>query len=281
MKSEHKVRVKVIDQNDSPSSPRSVHVMIYSLNEQIPVGKIADIRPIDPDSVGDYSCKILQSSSPNILSIPKSCDLHISKITQGVGYSLSVAGNDGLHSDVLSKVSLEFVTFNNSTIDNTATIKIAKLKASKFLDQFYRAFLDKLQEGLNSGEAILVYSIEESGDDLLIFVAIDTPQGFMARNEVVEYLSRKSRTIRSLVEAVEMVIGYSPCENNSCQNGGSCEEKLVIGEGARISDSQSLILTSPLISHQVTCTCADGFTGDRCDKKQDPCSPNPCHVVGF
>lgn len=84
MRSEHTITVIVMDQNDSPSSPRSVHVIVHSFNEQIPLGKIADVHPNDPDITGSYSCKILQGSNPKILSIPTACDLHTKKITPGL-----------------------------------------------------------------------------------------------------------------------------------------------------------------------------------------------------
>ncbi|KOX67230.1 Cadherin-related tumor suppressor, partial [Melipona quadrifasciata] len=84
MRNEHTITVIVTDQNDSPSSPRSVHVIVHSFNEQIPLGKIADVHPNDPDITGSYSCKILQGSNPKILSIPTACDLHTKKITPGL-----------------------------------------------------------------------------------------------------------------------------------------------------------------------------------------------------
>lgn len=83
MKNEHTVTINVRDQNDNPSSPRTVHVMIYSFNKLLPLGKIADIHPTDPDITGDYTCKILQSSSSGVLNIPVACDLHTNKITPG------------------------------------------------------------------------------------------------------------------------------------------------------------------------------------------------------
>lgn len=83
MKSEHTITVIVNDQNDSPSTPRSVHVIVHAFNGATPLGKIADVHPNDPDITGIYSCKILQSSNTRVLSIPNACDLHTNKITPG------------------------------------------------------------------------------------------------------------------------------------------------------------------------------------------------------
>lgn len=92
MKSEHTITVIVTDQNDSPSSPRSVHVIVHSFNAKTPLGKIADVHPNDPDITGIYSCRILQGSNLHVLSIPTACDLHAKKITSGMYLSMKTTG---------------------------------------------------------------------------------------------------------------------------------------------------------------------------------------------
>lgn len=83
MRSEHTVTVVVLDENDNPSTQRSVHVMVHSFNGQTPIGKIANIHPNDLDTVGNYTCKILQGSNTGTLGIPIACDLYTSKISPG------------------------------------------------------------------------------------------------------------------------------------------------------------------------------------------------------
>lgn len=96
---------------------------------------------------------------------------------------------------------------------------------------------------------------------------------------MTDLLNRNRDKIRSLLEGTIFTVGYSPCKQIPCENGGSCSDKLVIYDDARITDSQALILTSPRMMHEMTCKCRDGFTGDRCERRQDPCSPNPCLLV--
>ncbi|XP_015435266.1 PREDICTED: cadherin-related tumor suppressor [Dufourea novaeangliae] len=280
MRNEHTITVLVTDQNDSPSSPRSVHVIVHSFNEQIPLGKIADVHPNDPDVTGSYSCKILQGSNPRILSIPTACDLHTKKITPGVGYSLSVSGNDGRHPNVVSKVTVEFLVFTNTTIENSVTLQITKLTARDFLSQNYRALLDVLQEEIDVGDTLKIFSLGENASDLNVHIAVESPQGYRTKYEVTELLNRNREKIRSLLDGTTFTVGYSPCKHIPCENGGGCSDKLVIYEDARITDSQALILTSPRMMHEMTCKCRDGFTGDRCERRQDPCSPNPCLLGG-
>ncbi|XP_051166129.1 cadherin-related tumor suppressor isoform X1 [Leptopilina boulardi] len=280
MKNEHSISIIVQDQNDCPSTPRSVHVIVHSYNGLSPLGKIADVHPNDPDTTGDYSCKILHGSSSGVLNIPVGCDLHTSKITPGFGYSLSISGNDGRHPDVISKVTVDFTTFTNITVENSVALQISKLSASEFLSKHYRAFRDTLQESVNVGDTISIYSINENKGNLDVYLAIATPQGYLRKYQVIELLTRKHNQIQSLLENNSITIGYSPCKFSSCDNGGICSDQIVVYEDARITDSQTLILTSPKIIQEMVCQCRDGFTGERCEKKQDPCSPNPCQLGG-
>ncbi|XP_023246890.1 cadherin-related tumor suppressor [Copidosoma floridanum] len=279
LSSEHAITVHVLDQNDSPSSPRSVHVKVYSFNGQTPLGKIADVHPNDPDTSGDYTCRILQGSA-GPLNIPAACDLHAGKITPGIGYSLSVSGNDGRHPDVVSKVSLEFLTFSNATVENTVTMQIVRMKTVDFLGKYYVALLDLLQEELDVGDTLGIYSIDEIDGHTEVYMAMHSSQGYRTKHEVKEILTKKSWRIETLLEGANVMIGYSPCKIDACNNGGVCSDKIVVYEDSRITDTPTLILTSPKVAHEMVCKCRDGFTGEKCEKKQDPCSPNPCQSGG-
>ncbi|XP_046590882.1 cadherin-related tumor suppressor [Neodiprion lecontei] len=280
MHNEHTITVIVLDQNDSPSSPRSVHVMVHSFNGQAPLGMIANVHPNDPDTTGDYTCKILHGANSGVLSIPTGCDLHTNKITAGSGYSLSVSGNDGKHPDVISKVTLEFLIFTNTTVENTVTLRIARVSATKFLAQYYRPLLDLLQTEMDVGDILTIYSIGENKSDLDISLAIKSPEGYHSKSEVIELLSGKRDEIQVLLQGAIITVGYSPCEQMACENGGACSDELVVYDDTRITDSQTMILTSPNVRLEMICRCPDGFTGDRCEKRQDPCSPNPCLLGG-
>lgn len=95
----------------------------------------------------------------------------------GIGYSLSVSGNDGRHPDVISKVTVEFISFRNATIENSVTLQIMKLNAKDFLNQHYRALLDLLQEEIEVDDTVTIFSLGESNGNANIHLAIETPQG--------------------------------------------------------------------------------------------------------
>lgn len=92
-------------------------------------------------------------------------------------------------------------------------------------------------------------------------------------------MEKKRRKIETLIKESYVTIGYSPCKIDACGNGGVCSDQIMVYESARITDSPALILTSSKVMHEMVCKCRDGFTGDRCEKKQDPCAPNPCQSV--
>ena len=146
MRSHHKIVINVLDQNDSPSLPRVAHALVYTFNDKIPMGKIADVHPNDPDSTGDYKCKIINvSKSSVVLTIPESCNLHTTSTTKAQGYSLSVSGNDGKHPDVMSTITVEFLNFDNNTVANSITIRVDNMTSSNFLANYYRSFQDVLK----------------------------------------------------------------------------------------------------------------------------------------
>lgn len=95
----------------------------------------------------------------------------------GIGYSLSVSGNDGRHPDVVSKVTVEFVTFSNTTVENSITMQISRIKAADFLSKYYRALLELLQEELEIGDTLNIYSIDENEGHVEVYMAISSPQG--------------------------------------------------------------------------------------------------------
>lgn len=281
MKSQHSIVIEVLDQNDSPSSSRSVHVLVYSFNGSFPVGKIADVHPNDPDITGDYKCKVLQAPMiSGILSIPSGCNLHASRVTPRQGYSLSVSGNDGKHSDVVSTVTVEFVTFNNDTIANSITLRIANVTSQNFLAQNYRGLLDILKMTLGSGESLLLYSLHDTDDNLELTLALKVGDAYRSKDYVVDKLSKKRETIASLFQTNDIKIGFSPCNDNTCENGGICTESITVKKATKITNSQNIIFTSPLVVHEYNCQCAEGFTGVNCNKRQDPCQPNPCKSGG-
>uniref|UniRef100_T1GIG0 EGF-like domain-containing protein n=1 Tax=Megaselia scalaris TaxID=36166 RepID=T1GIG0_MEGSC len=99
-------------------------------------------------------------------------------------------------------------------------------------------------------------------------------------------MSRKNMAINKLLQTgdKQVIVGYSPCSQlNVCSNGGVCHEDFYVDVDMKLSiiESESLIITSPYVQHRAICKCSDGYTGNNCEKRQDPCSPNPCKAEGL
>lgn len=283
MKSNYTLQIKVLDRNDNSPTARSAHVLVYAFNTQVPRGKIADVKPNDLDIVGDYKCKILKDSTSEMtistLYIKTGCDLYTNAVKPGQGYSFSVSGNDGIHRDVISSISVEFFSFDNTTVEQSITLRILNTTASDFLTHYYRSLLEILKLGLKNRESIYLYSINEIDDHLDLTVAVKDSQLIWKRQNTEKYLEAKEADITKMLKR-HIIVPYFPCKSNQCKNGARCTDAIRISDDTKITESSSLILSSPLVKHEYVCQCIDGFMGTNCDKRQDPCTPNPCSFGG-
>ena len=68
------IKVEVLDENDNPSEPRNMNVVIKTFEGVFPGGRVADVRPTDPDLKGEYSCKLLRGAE-SIFRIEPDCQV--------------------------------------------------------------------------------------------------------------------------------------------------------------------------------------------------------------
>ena len=68
------IKVEVLDENDNPSEPRNMNVVIKTFEGVFPGGRVADVRPTDPDLKGEYSCKLLRGAE-SIFRVEPDCQV--------------------------------------------------------------------------------------------------------------------------------------------------------------------------------------------------------------
>ena len=133
---------------------------------------------------------------------------------------------------------------------------------------------------MDNGDEISLYSIREIRGGVEITVAAKFLSGYRSSGYITERVQKKREALVQLIQNRNLIMPYTPCNSNTCDNGGICSEKISVSDETRIIDSQNLIFTTPLVSHDFNCKCADGYTGNTCEKRQDPCAPNPCQAGG-
>lgn len=295
LRSQHALIIKILDQNDSPSMPRMVHILLNVFNNEIPVGKIADVHPNDEDTSGNYHCRFMPHSQINVMNnfnIPQACDLYTTYQTRlNAGYSYSISGNDGKHGDVVSTVTIGFQNFDNETVTNSISLMISNMSAEQFITSHYRNFMEVIKSCFDASDIVSMYSIRNANQQQIesveMILAVRMPsQSYRSTKYILEHLSRKREALEKLLQVQgRLVLGYNPCSSlnalsNTCENGGICSAQLRVHDNQQLNiiDTQSLIFSGPRVSYDFICKCPDGFTGAQCDKRQDPCSPNPCQV---
>ncbi|KAH8409560.1 hypothetical protein KR222_008523 [Zaprionus bogoriensis] len=281
--SQHKLVIEVLDENDNPSSPRTVHVAVSLFDNFLPANiKLADVHPNDIDMIGEYRCRLQGSDQ---LAIKSGCDLYTTSITTPMSYVYNVIGNDGKHGDVSSKVTVDFKIYSKSAISNTVPILIRNMTAVQFLTRHYASTLEILKSLFTSGDEISIYSLinvdsnHSSTSDVEALLVVRTlKMSYQQPPRVIERLREKLSALTELLHT-EVVIGYEPCSAHGvCINGGVCSASIRLSDASEfnIVDSPTLVLSGPHIIHDYTCQCAKGYAGEQCARRQDPCIPSPC-----
>ena len=283
------VTINVLDKNDNPSTARTVRLVVNTFSDTFNGGRVADVRPNDLDISGQYQCRIVSGggASSNLFSIPRGCNLHSTRINQksanddGQEYNLKVTGNDGIHPDVTSSVSVSFVPFDNKTLHNSVTLRLLNTSAERLLSTHWKPLMDGLQAATSA--IVHLYSIHPEGDHLDLTLAVRSKQqgDYWTRERAAAILQDNAATVLQKT-GLSGIPNYTPCQGGGpCENGGVCTSSLRMWtEELETADSPWLIFTAPRLEQQLQCGCKNGFSGPRCELRQDPCTPSPCRNGG-
>ncbi|KAL9851842.1 LOW QUALITY PROTEIN: protocadherin Fat 4 [Geothlypis trichas] len=282
MSSTGTVQIKVIDQNDNPSQPRTVEIFVHYYGNLFPGGILGNVKPQDPDVLDSFQCS-LTSGVTSLFSIPGgTCELHSQARSTDGTFDLGVLSNDGLHGAVTSSVRVFFVGFSNATIDNSVLLRLSAHGVRDFLTNHYLPFLRIASSQLTGlGTAIQLYGLSEDSNHTFLMAAVKrgnnqyvNPSGVATFFESIRDVLFRQSGVR--VEAVD----HDWCLQSPCQNGGSCLRRLAVSPTLRTHESVPVIVVANEPLRPFVCRCLPGYEGSLCETDIDECLPSPCHNDG-
>ena len=272
LSSKYTITIDVLDENDNPSEPRLLTVIVQTLNGDFAGGVVAPVRPKDPDTTGNYDCKI-KDGATKLFQMKKDCFLHTGRLMNVNNYNLTIIGNDGLHDSVTSQIFLTFDKFDAVAQDTSLVIRIfenldhSKLARVFKLINFHRSATGSVQ--------VLSIVKEENVTDFFVLMRADNQY---IQKQKVESVLQTELSFDNVLPGVEVSVGYNPCQSNPCQNSGFCSSNTLVESETVIVEAEDIILNSPKFVQRVKCDCPQNFEGESCQLKSNPCDPNPCET---
>ncbi|CAG5988722.1 unnamed protein product [Menidia menidia] len=282
MSSTGTVRVKINDQNDNPSEPRSVEIFVHYFGNMFPGGSLGDVKPQDPDIHDRFHCSLTPPSS-GLFSIPTgTCSLNSkSRSTDGT-FELTIRSSDGVHGSVSNTARVVFIGFTNATVDNSILIRLHSEGVKSFLTNHYLSFLRIANSQLAGlGTGVLLYGAFELNNQTFLTAAVKRGHGQYVNPSGVATFFQSIKDILHRQSGVQIdAVDHDPCARNPCQNGGSCKRRLSVGTDVKTEESVPVILVSNRPLQPYACSCRPGYAGALCETDIDECQPTPCHNGG-
>ena len=272
-------KVIVRDENDNPSAPRPLEVVVFGYNDSYPGGVIGDVRPQDPDTTGDWQCRITQGDL-SVLQIQSACDLRSIKVQSGRQFNLNISGSDGIHSSVTYSTRVKFQGFTQETMQNSIAMKVGVNKVEYFLASFYKKFESAVRDVINSDATPVLFSMSSMDGFTIFHLAVRQADGkYLSKSMLIQSIQSKLQDIERETGLVLESYNYNPCDDNPCLNGAECSSTTRVGQYQSI-DSPAMVFTSPKIEMNIRCNCLQGFTGEKCQSPINKCDDSLCQNGG-
>uniref|UniRef100_A0A4W4G6F7 FAT atypical cadherin 4 n=1 Tax=Electrophorus electricus TaxID=8005 RepID=A0A4W4G6F7_ELEEL len=282
MSSTGTVHVKVDDQNDNPSQPRSVEIYVHYFGNTFPGGSLGIVKPQDPDTQDTFHCSLIPPII-SLFSIPSgTCNLNSNARSTDGMFDLSVHSSDGVHGAVNSNIRVFFIAFTNATVDNSVLIRLSSHSISSFLTGHYLSFLRVANSKLAGlGTGVQLYGAFELGNHTFLMTAVKRGQGQYVSPSGVATFFQSIKEVLHRQSGVRIdSVDHDPCTHNPCQNGGSCKRRLSVGPDIMTAESIPVILVSNRPLQPYVCNCRPGYAGNLCETDINECFPSPCHNGG-
>ncbi|KAE8285645.1 Protocadherin Fat 4 [Larimichthys crocea] len=282
MSSTGTIHVKINDQNDNPSEPRSMEIFVHYFGNMFPGGSLGDVKPQDPDIQDRFHCSLIPPSS-GLFSIPTgTCNLNSKARSTDGTFEITIRSSDGVHGSVSNTARVLFMGFTNATVDNSILIRLHSQGVKSFLTNHYLSFLRIANSQLAGlGTGVLLYGAFELNNQTFLMAAVKRGHGQYVNPSGVATFFQSIKDILYRQSGVQIdAVDHDPCTRNPCQNGGSCKRRLSVGPDMKTEESVPVILVSNHPLQPYACSCRPGYTGALCETDIDECQPSPCHNGG-
>lgn len=273
--------IVVRDENDNPSSPRAVKVQVALFDGRLPTSSVADVRPLDPDLVGNYSCEI--NSQQNIFTMTgNTCKINLVSYPDISSSTIvSFSGSDGRHEKVSYNAEFSFLHFDNKTLDRTVILRVNDISPESFVATKQATMKQYLSGLFGQSYTVLIYSIKSFTTDALVFIAVQAQGGTFVLHDILkQQIVNKKTDIETEVGVKITAVGYSPCTSTTCRSG-ECLNHIDVHTSINVVDSDALIISSPDLWVSYRCSCPPQFTGTHCETPVSPCGEGHCQNGGF
>lgn len=277
-KTVERVKIQVVDVNDNPSEPRNVELVLLTLKQRIPKGFLAELTPVDPDLVGNYTCRFEGRPRNSDFSFSSGCCLIMNRIPGARKQTFKVISGDGRHAEVTSAATIHYSSYESETLDESLILRIGgRITPERVLKNGYMKFMSLFRRIFESDPQILGLLPHSNGTDLVLGMK------YTDRNAIVDRLVNHAEAIEQIAEA-PIQINYSPCNGAQivCQHESKgCSFSIKAQESNAVTQTRHLILSVPKLEVEVSCTCGKEYEGPHCEFRKDPCNPNPCGGGGI
>uniref|UniRef100_A0A8C6NJE5 Protocadherin Fat 4 n=1 Tax=Nothobranchius furzeri TaxID=105023 RepID=A0A8C6NJE5_NOTFU len=282
MSSTGTIHIKINDQNDNPSEPRSMEIFVFYFGNTFPGGSLGDVKPQDPDIHDRFHCSLIPPSS-GLFTIPTgTCNLNSKARSTDGTFDIIIRSSDGVHGSVSNTARVVFMSFNNATVDNSILIRLQSEGVKSFLTNHYLSFLRIANSQLAGlGTGVLLYGVFELNNQTFLVAAVKRGHGQYVSPSGVATFFQSIKDILYRQSGVQIdAVDHDPCMHNPCQNGGSCKRRLSVGPDMKTEESVPVILVSNYPLQPYACSCRPGYAGALCETDIDECQPSPCHNGG-
>ena len=129
----------------------------------------------------------------------------------------------------------------------------------------------------SSTGSVQILSVISSDNHTDFFVAMRHQGRYLEKRAAARALSGELGGLDEILAGSEYTIGYNACQENPCQNQGSCATSMQVKTETVIVEAEDIILNSPKFEEHFNCKCKLHFKGSTCELKSNPCeNPNPC-----